>query len=80
MQVKNCTEEVIKWCDMEEQMLRQKAKIEWLKLGDGNNRYFHASIKAKQRQCELRSIYKGMALWLPTMKTLSRRFLVYMVI
>jgi hypothetical protein len=43
---------------MEEQMLRQKAKIDWLKLGDGNNRYFHVSIKAKQRQCEFRSIYR----------------------
>jgi hypothetical protein len=47
MEVKKCTEEVIKWNDMEEQMLRQKANIEWLKLGDGNNHYFHASIKAK---------------------------------
>jgi hypothetical protein len=39
-------------------MLRQKAKIEWLKLGDGNNKYFHASIKAKQKQCELKTIYR----------------------
>jgi hypothetical protein len=58
MQVKHCTEEVIRWNDIEEQMLRQKAKIDWLKLGDGNNRYFHASIKAKQRHCDLRAIYK----------------------
>ncbi|KAK2401903.1 hypothetical protein QL285_051464 [Trifolium repens] len=58
MQVKRCREEVIRWNDMEEQMLRQKAKIDWLKLRDGNNRYFHASIKAKQKQCELRAIYK----------------------
>jgi hypothetical protein len=58
MQVKRCTEEVIRWNDMEEQMLRQKSKIDWLKLGDGNNRYFHASLKAKQKQCELKAIYK----------------------
>jgi hypothetical protein len=56
--VKECTEEVIKWCDLEEQMLQQRAKIEWLRLGDGNNKYFHASIKAKQKQCELRAIYR----------------------
>jgi hypothetical protein len=49
LHVKACTEEVIKWCNMEEQMFQQKAKIDWLKLGDGNNRYFHASIKAKQK-------------------------------
>jgi hypothetical protein len=38
-------------------MLRQKAKIEWLRLGDGNNKYFHASIKAKQKQCDLKTLY-----------------------
>jgi hypothetical protein len=27
MQVKRCTEEVIKWCDMEEQMLSKKQKL-----------------------------------------------------
>jgi hypothetical protein len=58
LHVKTCTEEVIKWCNMEEQMLQQQAKLDWLKLGDGNNRYFHASIKAKQHQCELRTIYR----------------------
>ncbi|KAK2424473.1 hypothetical protein QL285_034827 [Trifolium repens] len=56
--VKACTAEVIKWCNMEERMLQQKAKIDWLKLGDGNNSYFHASIKAKQKQCELKAIYR----------------------
>ncbi|XP_045791547.1 uncharacterized protein LOC123886260 [Trifolium pratense] len=56
--VKEYTEEVIKWSDMEEQMLQQKAKIEWLRLGDGNNKYFHASIKTKQTQCELRTLYR----------------------
>ncbi|MCI32067.1 transposon TX1 putative 149 kDa protein, partial [Trifolium medium] len=49
MEVQKCTKDVIKWNDMEEQMLRQKAKIEWLRLGDGNNKYFHASLKAKQK-------------------------------
>jgi hypothetical protein len=38
MKVKSCTEEVIHWSDMEEQMLRQKSKIDWLRLGDGNNK------------------------------------------
>jgi hypothetical protein len=58
MKVKSCTEEVIHWSDMEEQMLRQKSKIDWLKLGDGNNKYFHASLKAKQKHCALRAIYR----------------------
>jgi hypothetical protein len=58
MHVKECTEEVIMWCDLEEQMLQQRAKIDWLRLSDGNNKYFHASIKAKQKQCELRALYR----------------------
>lgn len=32
---------------MDEQLLRKGVKIEWLKLGDGNNAYFHATLKAK---------------------------------
>lgn len=28
-------------------VFKHKAKIEWLKLGDANNSYFHASLKSK---------------------------------
>ncbi|CAJ2661953.1 unnamed protein product [Trifolium pratense] len=58
MEVKNCTDEIIRWNEIEEQMLRQKANIEWLRHGDGNNKYFHASIKAKQKQCDLKTLYR----------------------
>ncbi|GKC39565.1 RNA-directed DNA polymerase, eukaryota, reverse transcriptase zinc-binding domain protein [Tanacetum coccineum] len=30
---------------MEEQFLKQKSKIKWLKLGDSNNAYFHKAVK-----------------------------------
>lgn len=30
-------------------MLKQKAKLGWLKLGCGNNKYFHAFIKARHK-------------------------------
>ncbi|XP_058776142.1 uncharacterized protein LOC131650449 [Vicia villosa] len=44
---KEKADEIMKWQDMEEKVLQQKSKIEWIKLGDGNNHFLHASLKAK---------------------------------
>lgn len=38
--------------------LRQKAKIYWIRLGDGNNVFFHASIKTKQKQNFIKRLTK----------------------
>lgn len=40
-------------------MLRHKTKIEWLKLGDGNNSYFHASLKTKKMAKSMNMLYKN---------------------
>ncbi|CAK8560470.1 unnamed protein product [Lathyrus sativus] len=47
-EVKRCIEEVMSLNDIEEKSLRQRVKIERLRIGDGNNAFFHSSIKAKQ--------------------------------
>lgn len=42
-----------KWkhlADLEEIYLRQKSKLHWLKVGDGNNRYFHQGAKNLETQ------------------------------
>lgn len=36
--------------EFEEQILRQIAKIGWMRMGDGNNAYFHASLKSKHQK------------------------------
>lgn len=56
-EVKKCTENVIRWNEIEEDMLKHKAKIVWLRLGDGNNSYFHASIKSNQNAKSVRVLY-----------------------
>lgn len=33
------------WLKIEEHILHQKSKIHWLQCGDGNNIFFHASLK-----------------------------------
>lgn len=30
--------------------MAQKAKVKWLNLGDGNNSYFHATVRSKAQQ------------------------------
>lgn len=32
---------------IEESILKQKSRIQWLKLGDANTTYFHASMKSR---------------------------------
>lgn len=48
-QVKRHTDQVIHLNQMEESILMQKAKVNWLRLGDNNNSYFHASIMEKNK-------------------------------
>ncbi|XP_058748823.1 uncharacterized protein LOC131621801 [Vicia villosa] len=47
--VKHWTEELLKQTELEEKILKQKAKIDWIQLGDGNNAYFFANLKAKNK-------------------------------
>lgn len=48
-QIKICTKELIILNEVEEMLLKQKSKITWLRLGDGNNAYFYASLKARHK-------------------------------
>lgn len=57
--VKKCTAEVIKWNEVEQQVPRQRDKIDQLKLGDGNNTYFHASLRSKQKHNIMKNMHIG---------------------
>lgn len=54
--VKICIKEVIRINVLEEQILAQRAKVEWLRMGDGNNSYLYAIIKAKHSRNNMRGI------------------------
>ncbi|CAK8572403.1 unnamed protein product [Lathyrus sativus] len=45
--VKTCIENVIRWNEVEESIFMQRAKFDWLRMGDGNNAYYYATIKTK---------------------------------
>ena len=45
--VKTKTDLVVQLSQIEENILMQKAKLDWMRLGDNNNAYFHAIIREK---------------------------------
>lgn len=52
-QVKYWTDGIIKRTETEEKILSQKAKMDWLQLGDYNNKHFHAIVNQKNKQKSL---------------------------
>lgn len=56
--VRQCRDELLGWQEIEESILRQRSKLKWLRLGDGNNKYFHATIKARQTSNSIYSLQK----------------------
>lgn len=51
--VKQKTRQVRDLALMKENLLRQRAKVDWIKLGDSNNAYFFAVIKSKYSQTNI---------------------------
>ncbi|XP_070049964.1 uncharacterized protein LOC142171954 [Nicotiana tabacum] len=47
---KDLKENLEKWVMVEESILKQKSRIQWLNLGDSNATFFHASIKNRNAQ------------------------------
>ncbi|KAI5382050.1 hypothetical protein KIW84_UN0211 [Lathyrus oleraceus] len=48
--VKQYTENLIHLNQTEENILKQKAKVNWLQLGDGNNAFYHAYVRDRNKQ------------------------------
>lgn len=57
-QAKFWTKQLLNWREIEDMDLRQKANIDWLRLSDGNNAYFHASIKSRKNHNFIGAITK----------------------
>lgn len=51
--------ELEKWSGIEEQIWRQKARIDWLKLGDSNTKFFHAYTKVRQNSNAIHRLVKS---------------------
>ncbi|KAH0776851.1 hypothetical protein KY290_008262 [Solanum tuberosum] len=47
---KEVKENLEKWLNIKESILKQKSRVQWLQLGDGNTTYYHASLKSRIAQ------------------------------
>lgn len=56
--VQECTKKVIKLNEIEESILRQKPKIDWMGYGDDNSAFFYAIIKAKNKAKRMQGLIK----------------------
>lgn len=56
-QEREFTSNLRKWLLVEESVTRQKSRVQWLKLGDCNSKFFYASIKQRQHRNKLGSIF-----------------------
>ncbi|CAK8564669.1 unnamed protein product [Lathyrus sativus] len=45
--VKTCTDNLIQLQEFQDQMLRQRTKINWLREGDTNSSFFYAYLKSR---------------------------------
>lgn len=45
------------WLGVQESIYRQKSRIEWLKLGDTNNKFFFSSMKHRQSRNKIEALY-----------------------
>lgn len=72
-----CSENLIHLNDIEEKVLSQPAKINWIRMGDGNNSYFHASIKSKQRTDTISQFCKDDGIVLVTQKAIADEVLTF---
>lgn len=56
---KNKSERMLELLAIEEHVMRQRAKVKWIRLGDGNNAYFHASLKSKHSNMRIHRLCKA---------------------
>ena len=56
--VKNLSAELLYWNEIETAILRQRAKVNWLKFGDDNSSFIHAVVKSKQDSSNLNCLIR----------------------
>lgn len=67
--------ELEKWVLIEESILKQKSRIQWMKLGDANTTYFHVSMKSRVSINMMRSLQNSQGDMVHTEKEITEEVL-----
>ena len=59
-----------------ESMIRQKSRMDWLQLGDGNTRFFHQVVQKRKCRNQIRKIYWNSG-WLHKPEEIKEAFFKY---
>ncbi|XP_019254004.1 PREDICTED: uncharacterized protein LOC109232713 [Nicotiana attenuata] len=75
-QEKEILAELDRWNNIEEQVLRQKSRANWILCGDSNSKYFHAQWKIRQSKNTISSIYTKTGIKLTDPVQVESKFMV----
>ncbi|XP_059295379.1 uncharacterized protein LOC132048699 [Lycium ferocissimum] len=64
--------EYIRWLDMQDKLLKQKAHIKWTEEGDRNSKYFHCLIRDRRRRLQLHRIKNSNGNWVQGDEDISK--------
>nr|XP_009768439.1 PREDICTED: uncharacterized protein LOC104219445 [Nicotiana sylvestris] len=57
-------DEYIRWMGMPDDILRQKARVNWFEEGDANTKYFHSTIRDRRRRLQIQKIKDCRGRWI----------------
>ncbi|XP_019223731.1 PREDICTED: uncharacterized protein LOC109205471 [Nicotiana attenuata] len=56
--------EYIRWMGMQDDILKQKARVNWFEEGDANTKYFHSTIRDRRRRLQIQKIKDHRGHWI----------------
>nr|XP_016441106.1 PREDICTED: uncharacterized protein LOC107766773 [Nicotiana tabacum] len=69
--------ELVKWLEVEESIMKQKARIKWLKVGDSNTAYFHVYVKNRQARNHIGRLMDNTGKLLQSAKEVEEEILIF---
>nr|XP_009767960.1 PREDICTED: uncharacterized protein LOC104219026 [Nicotiana sylvestris] len=74
---KELSQECSSWCKAREQYLRQKSKIQWLKQGDMNTKFFHSMMKARRNSNRILAIDNTTGQQVTDLEEIAKTFIAF---